>query len=175
MLAEHALDDVLFTGPSVPDGDQDSAGDVAADGTAQDHGGQGKRTHMVVDTPGATAQGDLEQGVAVEDDDDGDEETGGEGVVGDGFVGFVEGVRFGEFVLVVDETELLDAVEDAELVLFVFGRFTPFDIDVDFAPCGEVVLVLEFGQIAFLTNLPRQECVACDEDHVVGVHGAKRS
>lgn len=92
LLTEHAFDDVLFTGHPVSDGDQDSAGNVAADGTAQDHGGQGKGPHVVVDTPGAAAQGDLQQGVAVEDDDDGHEETGREGVVGDGFMGFVEGV-----------------------------------------------------------------------------------
>lgn len=71
----------------------------------------------------------------------------------------------------VDEPQLLDAVEHAELVLLVFGRLAPFDIDVDFTPCGEVVLVLEFGQVAFLPNLPRQKGVACDEGHVVGVHG----
>ena len=46
-----------------------------------------------------------------------------------------------------------------------------YALDVDFAACGEVVLVLEFGQVAFLPNLPRQKGVACDEGHVVGVHG----
>lgn len=41
--------------------------------------------------------------MAVEKDDDGDEEAHGEGIVGEGFVGFVEGVGFGELVLMVDE------------------------------------------------------------------------
>lgn len=72
----------------------------------------------------------------VEDDDDGDEQPRREGMVGDRFMGFVEGMGFGEFVLVVDQAELLDAVEHAEFVLFVFGRVAPFDVDVYFAPRG---------------------------------------
>lgn len=41
--------------------------------------------------------------MAVKKDDDSDEEAHGKGVVGEGFVGFVEGVGFGELILVVDE------------------------------------------------------------------------
>lgn len=153
-LAEHALHHVLFAGPPVPDHDQDTAGDVACDGAAEDHGCEGKGTDVVVDTPRAGTKGDLQHGVAVEYDDDGDEETEREGVVGDGFVGFVEGVRFGEFLLVMDETELLDTVEDTELVLLVFGGIAEFDVDVDFAAGGEVIFVLERGQFALLADLP---------------------
>ena len=54
----------------------------------------------------------------------------------------------------VDETELLEAVEDAELVLLVFGGIAEFDVDVDFAAGGEVIFVLERGQFALLADLP---------------------
>lgn len=91
-LTEHALHHVLFAGSPVPDRNQDTARNIACDGAAEDHGCEGKRTDVVVDTPRAGTKGDLQHGVAVEHDDDGDEETEREGVVGYGFVGFVEGV-----------------------------------------------------------------------------------
>ena len=66
---------------------------------------------MVRYGPGARAQRDLEDGVAIEETDDGDEEAERESVVGGGLVGFVERVRFGEFVLVVHELLLMGRAE----------------------------------------------------------------
>lgn len=54
----------------------------------------------------------------------------------------------------VDETELLEAVEDAELVLLVFGGVAEFHVDVDFAAGWEVVFVLERGQFTLPADLP---------------------
>ena len=76
---------------------------------------------MITNAPGARSQTNLEQGVTVEQDDDGDEETEGEGVVGGCFVGFVEGVGFGEFLLVVFEGGLLGGGEDGEFICFGVG------------------------------------------------------
>lgn len=65
---------------------------------------------MVIDPPGASTQGDLKDGVKVQDDNDGNEEFEGEGVVSEGFVRFVEGVGSSEFRLVVDKPQLLETV-----------------------------------------------------------------
>lgn len=108
LLTEHTLDYILLPGASIPDCDHDAAADIAADRDAQDDGCQSEGTNTVIDAPGARAQGDLEEGMEVEDDDDSDEETLGKGVMGQCFVGFVEGVRAGEFLLVMHETVLAD-------------------------------------------------------------------
>lgn len=91
-LSEHALHDVLLARAPVANHDHDAARDVAGDGAAEDDSRQGEGTNVVVDAPCAGAKGDLEDRVEVEDDDDGDEEAEGKSVVGDCFVGFVEGV-----------------------------------------------------------------------------------
>lgn len=174
-MSEYSLDYLLLAGHSVSDCDHYAAADVACDGAAQNDGREGKGPHMVIDTPRTGAQSDLETGVEVKDDNDGDEETVGEGVVGVGFVRFVEGVRFCEFRLMVDEASLLDAAEDAELVLFVFGCIAPFDINVDLAADGKVVFVLEGGKFPSFANSPGQMGIVGDENHVVGVNCSERS
>ncbi len=62
---------------------------------------------MVAYAPRAGAQGDLEQGVAVQQAYYCDEDTEGEGVVSCRFVRFVESMGFREFGLVMDELRLL--------------------------------------------------------------------
>lgn len=156
LLAEEALDDLLLAGAAVADHDQDAAGDVAADGAAEDDGCEGEGTHVVVDAPSAGAEGDLEEGVAVEEDDDCDEEAQGKGAVGVCFVGLVKGMGFGEFVLVVHEFALLGGAEHGVLVRFILGDVAGFDVSVElyFAALREVVFVLERGEVALLADLP---------------------
>lgn len=48
---------------------------------------------MVADTPGASAERNLEQRVAVQQDHDGNKNAKREGVVGERLVGFVECMR----------------------------------------------------------------------------------
>lgn len=72
-LAEDAFHDVLFACPPVTNHNHHAAGDAACDGAAEDDCCQGEGAHVVVYTPGTSAQGNLEHGVAVEHDDDGDE------------------------------------------------------------------------------------------------------
>jgi len=91
-LAEHTFHDVLFAGHPIADHDHYAAGDVACDGAAEDNCCQCEGAHVVVYTPGASTQGDLQHGVAVEHGDDGAEQTEGKGVVGDCLVWLVEGV-----------------------------------------------------------------------------------
>lgn len=114
-LAENALQNVLFARFVVPDADDDSGGDVAGDGEGEDGGGQGFGAHAVVDGPGTCSQGDLQQTVAVEEHDRGDHELEGEGMVGGGFVGLVEGVAFVELGLVVLKSLLLAWRQDGVL------------------------------------------------------------
>lgn len=71
--------------------------------------------------------------MAVEKNDDGDEEAHGEGIVGEGFVGFVEGVGFGELVLMVDELQLSHGIEDGEFVFFTLRGVAEFDVNVCFS------------------------------------------
>lgn len=168
-MSKDSLDHVFLAGHPVSDRDHHAAADVACDGAAQNNGREGKRPLMVIDTPRTRTQGNLETGVKVEDDNDGNEKTVGEGVVGVGFVRFVEGVRFGEFRLVVDEASLLDVAEDAEFILFVFGCIAPFDVDVDLAADGKVVFVLEGGKFPSFANSPGQMGIMSDENHVVSV------
>lgn len=75
LLAEEALDDVLLASAAVADHDQDAARDVTGDGAAEDDSCEGEGAHVVVDAPRASAEGDLKEGVAVEEDNDGDEEA----------------------------------------------------------------------------------------------------
>ena len=60
LLAEHALDHVLLAREPVADGDGDAGGDVAADGAAEDDGGERERPDVVADGPGAGAERDLQ-------------------------------------------------------------------------------------------------------------------
>lgn len=154
LLPEQLLHDILLPRPAVADHDQYAPGDIASDRAAEDHRRERKRAHVVIDPPGAGAEGNLEKGVEVQDDDDCDEEAEREGVVGESFVGFVEGVGFGEFGLVVHEAQLLDAVEDGELELLVSGRVAELDVDVHFLARGEVVFVLELGEGALPADFP---------------------
>lgn len=69
-------------------------------------------THAIIDAPCTCAETDLQEGMAIEEHDYCYEEFELKGVVGACFVGFVERVGFGEFVLVVFEFLLLRGRED---------------------------------------------------------------
>lgn len=69
---------------------------------------------------------------------------------------------------------LLETVQNGELVLFVLRGIAKFNVDFDLAPGRKVVLILEVGQPALAANLPRQECVVSDENHVVRIDGTER-
>lgn len=97
---------------------------------------------MIVNTPGTGAESNLEQRVTVQQDDDGDQDTKRERMMGQRLVRFVEGVRPRHFVLVVYKFLLLKAVEDGELVLFVFRGVAKLDIHFNFASGRKVVLIL---------------------------------
>jgi hypothetical protein len=74
-LAIHAFEHVLLPGALVAKPDEQAGCGIARDGADEDDRGDGEGAVLVVDTPGTGAEGDLEQGVAVEQDDDGDEEA----------------------------------------------------------------------------------------------------
>lgn len=134
---------------------------------------------MVADAPCAGAQGDLEEGMAIENDDDGDEHSEREGVVGRGFMGFVEGVRFHEFLLVVFESFLLGWGEDGEFGGFFFlvvGDSGALEVGEFVFPFGwEIIVVLEVWEGAFSTKRPCQMVVVRDEYHVIGVDSSEGS
>lgn len=119
-LPVHALEDVLLAGALVAEPDEQTGGGVAGDGAAENDRGNGKGAVLVVDAPCACAERDLEERVAVEEHDDGDEEAERERVVGFGLVGFVEGVGFTKLVLVVFELLLLLGRQDGKLPLLLW-------------------------------------------------------
>ena len=65
---------------------------------------------MVIDTPRAGAKGNLEQRMAVQQDNDGNQDAKREGMMGQRLVRFVERMRSGQFVLVVYKFLLLETV-----------------------------------------------------------------
>ena len=104
---------------------------------------------MVADSPGAGAEGDLEQGMAVEEADDGYQQSEREGMMCGRFVGLVESMGFGELLLMMDKLLLLVFVEYGELVLLFrpfFEIFGLFGTDG-----GEVVVILKLRE-GFLTS-----------------------
>lgn len=112
--------------------------------------------------------------MAVQKDDDSNEETKREGVMGLCLVGFVERVRFAELLLVVFQLLLLLGRQNGEFPLLlricwvydtgsrhrsVFGR--------------KVVMIGKFGKHLLLTARPGEVVVVSDVNHVVGVYGTE--
>lgn len=159
VLPEHALDDLLLPRPAPADADQDPGGDVHGDGDAEDGGRDGRRSRLIVDAPGRGAEGDLQGRVQVEEEHDGEKEALRERVVRLCLVRAVEGVRFGELGLVVDERGLLGLGQDGYLVT------GGFELRIG----GQVVLVPQLGHLQLLPQLPRLAVVVRDEGHVVGI------
>lgn len=78
---------------------------------------------MIGNPPGACTQGDLETRMEIEEDNGCDEEVDGKGVVSGCLVGFVEGVGFCEFGLVVEESCVLLFCQDGEFFAAGFLHF----------------------------------------------------
>lgn len=128
--------------------------------------------------------------MTVEQDDDGDEDAQRKGVVGLGFVGLVEGVRFRKLVLVVFEFSLLFFREYAFFV-FVFSNVlvghgfgtnhgavvdhrSSLDVGIDTRLNRKVILVLELRHLALFANSPSQMMVMSNVNHVICVDCTER-
>ena len=84
---------------------------------------------MVVDTPCACSQRNLQTGVAVQKNDDGDEVLLWKGKVGECFVRFVETVRFGHLLLMV--LQFLELCKGKSwLIFFRTVRLGVFEINL---------------------------------------------
>lgn len=130
---------------------------------------------MVGDGPGASAQRDLEERVAVQQHDDGHQKPQRERKVGGRFVGFVEGVRTRKFILVIHQSFLLLGREHTVLTLDVPGFGVVGAPNFGRSLFRKVVVVLELGQISFTAQTPCEMVVVGDEAHVICVYGSKRS
>lgn len=111
--------------------------------------------------------------MAIEHNDDGNENPERESVVSHGFVGLVESVRLGKFMLVVHQSQLLARAEHR--VFMFFGHIAKFDVGVLFGLRWEVILVLQVWQTALSTDLPRQKRVMRDETHMICIDCTERS
>jgi hypothetical protein len=114
---------------------------------------------MVTNSPSTSSQCNLKQGVAIEEDDNGDQEAEGEGAVSCGFVWFVERVGLGKFLLVVFELLLLLARQDAVFLFFWVG-------DGAGLYGGEVAAIMELGERLFAAETPCQVVVVSNEAHL---------
>ena len=172
-LSQHPRHDVLFACLAIADRDQNTGGDVDRDTATQNSGGKCARAMVIGDAPGTRAQCDLEEGVAIEEADDGDKEAEGKGVVRGGLVGFVKRVRIGKFVLVMHEFLLLCRGEQGVLSI----GDTVFDVlGVDFLRTffREIVVVLEFGKLLFSPETPGQVVIVRYEAHVICINNTER-
>lgn len=145
LLPIDAFHDVLLAGVAVTDGDEETRDGVAGDGAAEDDGGDGEVAVFVVDPPRRRAEGELEEGVAIKEDDDSDEEPEREGVVCLCFVGLVEGMGTAELGLMVLQSCLLFWGQHGELQLL----FRVFWVGIDgpkngSIPRGKIVAVVKF-------------------------------
>lgn len=112
--------------------------------------------------------------MAVENNNNGNEDPERESSMCHGFVGFVESVRLGKFMLVVHQSQLLARAEHRVFMFVFFGHVTRFDVGVLLGLRWEVVLVLEVRQPALSTDLPRQKRVMRDETHMVCIDCTER-
>lgn len=101
LLSSQQLPHILLSRFAIANHDGEAGGDVARDTDAEDHGGNGKGSVVVVDAPGCGTQGDLQAGVAVQQYHNGNQVGQGERRVRKGLVGLVETVRLGQLLLVV--------------------------------------------------------------------------
>ena len=119
--------------------------------------------------------------MAVEKDNDGDEEAEREGVVGFGLVGLVKCVGFGEFPLVVLQLFLLFGREDSQFFFLLGLRSNGggvgrgFDIEVGGTFVRKVVFVVQFWESLFSSQSPCEMMIMSNENHVVCIDGSKRS
>jgi len=100
LLSIEQLPHILLSRLAITSTDEESRCDVAGDTHAENDGGDGHGSCVVVDAPGTSAKGDLKTGVTVEKDDDSDEVAPREGEMCECLVGFVETVRLGHLLLV---------------------------------------------------------------------------
>lgn len=103
---------------------------------------------MVVDGPGDGSKGDLQEGVAVQQDDDSDKETKRESMMRRRLMRLIKRMRIREFLLMVLQSLHLFRVQDA--VLSLLFR----DLDVFGLLGGQVVVVFELGEGLFAAQAP---------------------
>lgn len=121
---------------------------------------------VIADAPGAGPQCNLEEGVAVQQDHNGHQQTQGKGKVGGRLVRLVEGVRLGELCLVVHQFLLLLQRQDGKLgFLGLLGLGV--GIFHDFG--GKIVVVVQGWQRLFPPESPGQVVVVSDVAHVICV------
>lgn len=111
LLPEHALHDLFLPRLAVAEPDQQAGRYVAGDREAENDGGQGERADVVADAPCARTEGNLEEGMAVKQQDDSEQQVQRKCMVRNRLVWFVKGVRVGEFGLVMRESGLLLGVQ----------------------------------------------------------------
>lgn len=116
LLPEHPLSHLLLPGLPVADTDHDAAGDVAADTEAQDDGRETEGSGLVWYRPGTGTEGNLEDGMEVENSNDRHKQPQWEGEMCFCLVRLVEGVRLGELGLMVLQLSLLRFGEDRVVV-----------------------------------------------------------
>jgi len=134
---------------------------------------------VIADGPGAGTECDLEERMTIKQHDDRDEEAKRKRVMGHCFVRLVEGVRLGEFGLMVLETLLLPGREHTSFSFVDFGELffvhrRCFDISVCW-DWREVANIVQLWQGSFSAQPPRQMMIMRDEAHVIRVHGTERS
>lgn len=89
-------------------------------------------------------------------------------------MGFVEGVRLAELLLVVFEFLLLLGRQDSKLPLLLrVGRVYDARSGYRSVFGGEIIVVGEFRKHLLLTARPREVVVVSDVDHVVGIYGTE--
>lgn len=131
---------------------------------------------LIVDTPRACTKGDLKQGVAVKEDDNGDKKAQGKCVVGFRLMRFVKGVRLAELGLMVLQLFLLLRRQDRELPLLLWVFWVNHSRSINGrVGRGQVVVVMQFRQHILLSPVPSVVVVVSDVDHVIGIHSTEGS
>lgn len=101
LLSRQQLPHILLSRLAIANHDGEASSNVARDTDAEDDGGDGKGSVVVVDAPGGGTQRDLQARVAVQQYHNGNQVGQGKGKVRKGLVGLVETVRLGQLLLVV--------------------------------------------------------------------------
>lgn len=101
LLSVQQLPHFLLSRLAIANHDGEAGGDVAGDTDAENDGGNGKGSVVVVNAPGGGTKRDLQAGVAVQQYHNGNQVGQGECKVRKGLVGLVETVRLGQLLLVV--------------------------------------------------------------------------